>query len=305
LFAFSCDKELNITDFKEDFGGYEAELKIEGLLQGDKPEDSVIRIIKTSPVTETDVFNGKDDDYDGEIDEYDEVLPQVQDTSAIVTVVDLETGEAYDFHYVSAADSFFYSDDEEEFEKLVSYGGYKPGNNFVLKEKGRYRLEIYSSEFDQTIIGETVVPPAVKFIDTLFNFQGDLIRMKSEDKKEIFWKSEKNITAYYITYEELIAVGDNKYFVNWLYSYKSTVDYETTKNYNNVSIGRELIWGFNQDTFLRITVEAISPAYGRYMFSSLPLNDPNKSNLRDEEDNIVMGCFGASTAASIFIKIEE
>ena len=35
----ACDKELDITDFEDEFGNYQPELKIEGLLRLDKPED--------------------------------------------------------------------------------------------------------------------------------------------------------------------------------------------------------------------------------------------------------------------------
>jgi len=83
---FSCEKDLNISDFKDEFGNYQAELKIEGLLHPDKPEDSIIRIIKTSVITDNDLYNGIDDDGDGDIDEYDEILPLVQDTSAAIVI---------------------------------------------------------------------------------------------------------------------------------------------------------------------------------------------------------------------------
>ncbi|PCI27827.1 hypothetical protein COB52_04345, partial [Candidatus Kaiserbacteria bacterium] len=58
----SCEKDLNILDFKDEFGNYQPELKIEGLLQQDKPEDSIIRIIRTSRVSDKDIYNGIDDD---------------------------------------------------------------------------------------------------------------------------------------------------------------------------------------------------------------------------------------------------
>ena len=49
--CLSCERELDITDFGDEFGNYQPELKVEALLQQDKPEDSIIRIIKTSTIT--------------------------------------------------------------------------------------------------------------------------------------------------------------------------------------------------------------------------------------------------------------
>jgi hypothetical protein len=56
---------------------------------------------------------------------------------------------------------------------------------------------------------------------------------------------------------------------------------------------------------LKFTVEEQGPEYGRYIFSDLPLKDPQRSNLRDENGNPVMDCFGAIAAQNIFIVIEE
>ena len=70
--CLSCERELSVADFRDEFGNYRPELKVEGLLQQDKPEDSIIRIIRTDTITNTDVYNGIDDDGDGDIDEYDE-----------------------------------------------------------------------------------------------------------------------------------------------------------------------------------------------------------------------------------------
>ncbi|MBN2090964.1 DUF4249 family protein [candidate division KSB1 bacterium] len=305
----SCDRELNITDFKDEFGNYKPELKIEGLLQQDKPEDSIIRIIKTSAITDTTVYNGKDDDHDGDIDEYDEILPLIQDTTATVKVINLNSGAETKFEYVADASSFIsWGDDEEEYAEglVVPYGAYKPASGeFHLEEYAKYKLEVYSKEFDKTITGITTVYPAVEFIDTLYTFQENQVTIKINQNKELFWKSDKNVTAYYVTYELVSKFNGDEPVTEFLYSYKSARDNEINKNYKNVSIGHEQIWDVDYGVTFKITVQGLSPEYGRYMFSSLPLNDHKKSNLRDEHGNPVMGCFGAAAARSIFVVIEE
>jgi hypothetical protein len=306
---FSCEeKDLNITDFEDEFGNYKSELKVEGLLQQDKPEDSIIRIIRTSSITDTKVYNGKDDDGDGTIDELDEILSLIQDTSATVRVINLNSGEEIDFQYIAVADSFLYWEDEELSDEsmMVSYGGYKPqSNNFQIESFDQYQIEIYSQEFDKTITGVTTVYPPVDFIDTLFTFEEDVVTMQNDDEKEIFWKSDLNVTAYYITYEELYPIIEDEWESEFLFSYKSARDNELTQQYENVSIGHEIIWGADAGKVLKLTVEALSSEYGQYIFSSLPLKDSQRSNLRDEVGNPVMGCFGATAAKSIYIVIEE
>lgn len=306
---FSCEKDLSITDFEDEFGNYQPELKVEGLLQQDKPEDSIIRIIRTSAITDTDVYNGKDDDGDGDIDEHDETLPLIQDTSATVKVTNLNSGEEFDFQYVAVADSFVHWEDAEDGDfsdesTMVPYGGYKPkSDNFQIESYAQYQIEIHSREFDKTITGVTTAYPPVEFIDTRSTFDEDSVTMKSDDKKEILWKSDLNVTAYYITYERVYLENEGE--SDYLFSYTSSRDNELTEEYGNSSIGKETIWETDAGTILKITVEALSPEYGRYIFSSLPLNDAQRSNLRDEDGKPVMGCFGATAAKSIHIAFEE
>ena len=102
--CLSCERELEVADFKDDFGNYQPELKVTGRLRQDNPADSIIRIIRTEAITDSDVFDGIDNDGDGRIDEHDETLPLIQDTTAIVTVTNLNSGVEYEFQYVELAD---------------------------------------------------------------------------------------------------------------------------------------------------------------------------------------------------------
>ena len=297
---FSCEKELDITEFEDDFGNYQPELKIEGLLQQDKPEDSIIRIIQTSTVTNPSIFNGRDDDGDGEVDEEDEILPQIQDTSAIVKVRNLNSGEVIDFQYLAAADSIVRVD-SNNVVITIPYGGYKPvSGNFQIDDYAQYQLEVNSADFNKTITGVTTVYPPVTFIDTLFTFSGNQTTMNANDDKEIFWRSDPEVTAYFLTYEELTIDG-----YEFIDSGARARNNDLSELYANASIGKEFIFGVNFEIILRITVEALSPEYGRYIFSNLPLKDPQRSNLRDENGEPVMGCFGAVAADTLLIVVEE
>ena len=63
VLLFSCEKTLDIGGFSDEFGNYQSELKIEGLLKPDKPEESIIRIIKSVVITDNQLYNNIDDDY--------------------------------------------------------------------------------------------------------------------------------------------------------------------------------------------------------------------------------------------------
>ena len=310
FFSVACEKDLKITDFKDEFKDYKSEIKIEGLLQVDNPSKSIIRIIKTMPIIESDVYNGKDDDFDNEIDELDEVIPMVQDTSATVYVKNLDSGEKHEFVFKAVADSFEYWGEEfDEDLKIIKFGGYMPKSpDFKLTLYTRYEMEVYSKQFDQTIRGETRTYPPVEFIDTLFTYQDSLVTMKIDDEREIFWKSDNEISAYYIYYQGVRYIDDGSNdgyfeFSEKGYHHITSRDYDLTKKYSNASVGREVILDVESEDILKITIQALSPEYGHYVFSDLPTNDPQRSNLTDNNGNSVMGCFGATTANSVYVII--
>ena len=314
--CLSCERELDVADFKDDFGNYQPELKIEGRLRQDYPEDSIIRIIRTEAITDSDVYDGIDNDGDGEIDEYDETLPQVLDTTAIVTVTNVNSGEQYEFEYVALTDRVVFRYNEDSIGAGVTNeipdGGYKPkSNRFQVELYAQYRIEIYSGAFDKTITGMTTVYPPVEFIDidTLSTFDDNRITLKSNGEKTIFWKSDLNVTSYFVTVEVSERTRGDRPESGFVTStsYSSSRDSDLTEKHG-VSIGKENFFvnrESNAGKVLRITVEALSPEYGSYIFSSLPLNDGRRSNLRDQDGKPVMGVFGATAARSIHVAIEE
>ncbi len=316
--CLSCERELDVADFRDDFGDYQPELKVTGRLRQDNPADSIIRIMRTEAITDSDVFDGIDNDGDGEIDEYDETLPLVQDTTATVTVTNLRSGERYEFEYVELVDRRIvrYREDSngEGATTVIPDGGYKPkSNRFQVELYAQYRLEVYSRAFDKTITGVTTVYPPVEFIniDTLSTFDDDHITLKTNDEKAIFWKSDLNVTSYFVTVDVSERVHEDRpgsgFVTSTSYSSSSSRDNDLTERHG-VSIGKENFFvsrDSNAGKVLRITVEALSPEYGSYVFSSLPLNDARRSNLRDQDGKPVMGAFGATAARSIHVSVEE
>ena len=312
--CLSCERDLDVADFEEDFGNYQSELKVTGRLRQDKPHDSIVRIIRTEAITDADVFNGIDDDGDGEIDEYDETLPLIQDTTAAVTVTNLNSGEEFEFQYVELVDREIirYRDDShgEGATIVIPDGGYKPiSSRFQVELYAQYRIEIYSRMFDKTITGETTVYPPVEFIDidTLSVFDDDRLTLKSDDEKAIYWKSDLSVTSYIVTVEVPERVRNGQIVSSSIASYPSSRERDLTETHG-VSIGKENFYvgrKSNAGKILRVTVESLSPEYGRYIFLALPLNDARRSNLRDQDGKPVMGAFGSITENTIHVSIEE
>jgi len=64
LFLLGCTEELSIADFAEYYESYEQELRIEGLLDNSNFANSIIRVDRTILVTDTSLYNGRDDNGD-------------------------------------------------------------------------------------------------------------------------------------------------------------------------------------------------------------------------------------------------
>jgi len=64
--VLGCTQELSIADFKDDFEDYEVEFRIEGLLDYSDFSRSMIRVDRTILVTDTSLFNNRDDNGDWE-----------------------------------------------------------------------------------------------------------------------------------------------------------------------------------------------------------------------------------------------
>ena len=62
LSSYSCEKELSITEFSDDFSNYEPELKIEALILHTK-NTAIVRVDKSFTLMDTILYNCIDDDY--------------------------------------------------------------------------------------------------------------------------------------------------------------------------------------------------------------------------------------------------
>ena len=63
LFSLNCKKELDIHDFSDDFSFYQSELRIEALILPSQ-NTAIVRIDRSVPLDEADLYNCEDDDLD-------------------------------------------------------------------------------------------------------------------------------------------------------------------------------------------------------------------------------------------------
>lgn len=343
LLLFSgCEKELNIANFADEYGDYQPELRIEAILDVVEPWDSIVRIDRTILVTDTVIFNGRDDDGDwdpltddvgedgfradpegfgppkdegegngrpdpGEphVDELDEILPQLHDSTAAVALFDLTLGGslAMDFAWDPRADSFtveagpsqgFSTNEDDVLLEVVTYGGYKPVSMHTdIDLDHLYLFRITTSE--QAISGVVQpLPPPVFDLDPQ-SMIGDTLVVTADDSDQFTWITSPEATVFWIQVEEVLGTDS-------LITVVSHPSMPFERRSDGFWIGQDVL-SFYLPGLYRWTVSVPSRAYGAYVYSQLPMRDEQLSNLRDQDGTVVLGIAGSAASASQYVRI--
>jgi hypothetical protein len=329
LLSAGCEKDLNIADFADEYRDYEPELRIEAILDVVEPMSSIVRVDWTILVTDTSIFNGRDDDGDwdpliddvgdddgigegngqsdpGEphVDEIDEILPQIHDTTAAVELYDLTTDQlVMDFTWDSQADSFMDEADlpdelaatmDEVPLEVITYGAYKPIALYDTTHIDHdYEFRITTSEHVITGMVEPLPPPVFEI-----NPQatiGDTLLIAAGVMGQFTWITVPEATVYWVLVEEVLAPDS-------LRTVESHPAAPFEQRDDGYWIGQDFI-GLYLPGLYRWTVSVPSRAYGAYVYSQLPMRDEKVSNLRDEEGNVVLGIAGSAASASQYVRI--
>ncbi|MEE9466501.1 MAG: hypothetical protein V3W14_13110 [Candidatus Neomarinimicrobiota bacterium] len=340
---WACEEDMDITEFEDEFGEYRSELRIEAILDPVNPENSIVRIDQTILVTDTSIFNGRDDDGDwnpltddiggdgmiggtdggppkddgegngipdqGEphVDEYDEILPQIHDTSAIVTLVELGTvgGPVIDFVWEADADSFevmanvvepgFVSPGELEWE-YVTYGGYRPlAGDYSIDYEKEYEFQISSG--DRLIKGpvKPLRPPSFIVDEPGDSLDADTLRIVLSDSSLFLWTMETDAFVCWVVVE--IVLGPDS--LSLVTSHPAG-----TWGEDDRSTGGDLLSLYFPGLY-RWIVTVPSQAYGAYFYSDLPMRDKELSNLRDDDKQVVLGIAGSAATSVQYVRIVE
>ena len=102
LLFTSCEKELSISDFSDDFSFYEPELRVEAIIYPTE-NSAIVRIDQSVRIDEADLYNCEDDDddwnyyYSALVDSSYESLSECQNSSLGGSDCTLHLFECYDF----------------------------------------------------------------------------------------------------------------------------------------------------------------------------------------------------------------
>jgi len=344
----NCDKEMLLTDFTDYEFDYQPELRIEAFLNTEFPERTVVRIDYSMSVTDTSIFNGRDDDGDwmpfedenknsrwdageplnddlgedgmpGEIDgfiqpdegegdglptvgephidELDEIIPQLHDSTFTVSLHKFSTGaKVADFGWQTRADSsvltYYYETEEKE---VFWFGGYKLTNltePIDYQEKYEFKVNKGSDEYRASFQPER----PVEFLTDFFTMNNDTLIVTEADSLAPIWSTGSDPIVFWVVVERIFRPD----------SIVIVTDSPAMPliQQNGLYIGGDFI-NFYFPGLYRWTVYVPSQNYGRYVYSSLPITDSSISNWRSQNGDVIMGCAGSMAAKSIYVRIDK
>ncbi len=250
--------------------------------------------------------NGRPDAGEPHVDEIDEILPLINDTTATVSLTNLNSGVIIPFIWTNEADSFQYLFDTNEetllpdsFETEI-YGGYIPAEPFTVDRSAEYELNIYSSRFDVEIRGRTRPVDGITLMDTTFQpLKSDTLVIDYASRNFIAWLSALNATTYYTTLRMKTNVGDM--LISEGYSFPN---YQLNTFWPDSALGLTMVPSIITPSSYRLSIWTLNDDMSRYAYSSLPINNPKVTNLRDSKGSPVMGIFGSITPQDYILIIK-
>ena len=351
LIFSSCTKELSIADFASDFENYKSELRVEAILNSNNFSESIIRVDRTILVTDTSLFNGRDDNGDWEsytdvngnglwdedeplnddigiairgplglfegrgngipdageprVDDYNEILPQIHDSTLSIILLDAETNIIAEFEWVTIAGEFEESFggghgpmDDNSFLYAYSFGGYKPKSEYSELQispgnEVQFKLETLGGN---TIQGSTTPVREANQFDALFShWSNDTLIINQYSLEGISWITSLQSYISSAKVEKVISPDSLvKEFSGILSSEEMN---EIGESIYNMSIF------FLSQGLYQLTVNVFDENYGNYLISELPLRDESLSNLRDQNDTVVLGIAGSITDSKLYFRI--
>jgi len=340
LFLSNCSKEISITKFKDDYQDYETEKRIEAVFNASDIAESIVRIDNTMLVTNTDFFDEQDNDGDwksyedvnnngkwdkgeplnddigagmeekgkgngipdpGEphVDEIDEVIPHLHDSTWSVSLYNKTDNILIaDFKWQKEADDFEYeaNGETEEMER-ITYGGYVPDNIYVSQFDFSKNYEFVIENESNIITGDFEVQKPVDFLLDQHEMNRDTVMINHKTNDHIFWHSEFSATVYWVIVERIIAPDSTIIIESNPFSAIARAD-----------DGGWLCMEFSSEHapgLYQLTVYVPSRDYGHYFFSGLPIRDEQLNNLRDQNDEVVLGIAGSISANHTYFRVRE
>lgn len=251
--------------------------------------------------------NGIPDPGEPHIDDYAEILPQIHDsTLTSVLLLDEQMNTVAEFEWVTEAAEFDESYGnthgpmgDNSFIYTYTYGGYKPKpeySDISIGYNKEYQFRLTTAVGD-VITGSTVpLAPAENFNAEFSEMDDDTLALTQYSTDGITWTTDPNCFILSAKVEKIIAPDS---LINEFNVFLST---------NEVNADGEAIYKlplfFLSEGLYQLTVNVFDEHYGNYFISELPLRDEALSNLRDQNDVVVLGIAGSVTESNLIFRIE-
>jgi len=186
-------------------------------------------------------------------------------------------------------------DSDEESIEVFNYGGYVPMDKYFdiqINYNEEYEFQITKQNGD--FISGTTQPfePAELVLENT-EWEADTLLLTDESNL-IEFLTDENVTFSNFTFREVFS-KDSIIYSYSTYFPPGESDIEGKSLY-------QLSRGFFPIGISELTVSVLSREYSQYFISSLPLRDRELSNLRDQNDNAVLGIAGSATVTKLFVK---
>lgn len=288
--------------------------------------------------------NGVPDCGEQHVDEYDEILPQVHIDSLICTSVKIidPDGMIYEFDYESNAGTLIsypeYTIGQDN-TIIEEYGAWVSDIDFDLDGLESLNIEdrIFTLECDcgdfGFITATDTIPLLVEFYEDSLgiiplyqNIQNYPVIMNLIQGCEVenFWftTSSGNLISNQKFYYQSNSLYERSYWVNIDEFSIFNIDTESCEPTSTNYIHSFPILGSTLNPpdessyivstpiaeipgFYEIKVDAMSSGFEDYfLYNGLGLNDPVRSNLRDDNDDVIMGYFGALTTNILYTIVQ-
>ena len=275
------------------------------------------------------------------VDEYDEILPQIHVQGCVVEIVLNET-ETCNFIYDSLAADFFYTEGKHphppnmEDIEIVQYGAYIPDSACIIAAfnwrdyEGEYSFSAFCPSFSELETIRSKEPirlsrPVVFFMEDERENMKSCVSYECLDStstiSDIVYFAEK-APEQYLYYASLF---ESSYYQAVQYHLdKTSGEYKITHEHPDQATDIENIWGniclmkekiitqifdgnddgIDEADISKYEIFTFSQSFTNYyFFDMLDISDPVRTNLRDQNGEGVMGTFGSMTSNEINLQI--
>ncbi len=243
--------------------------------------------------------NGKPDKGEPHVDEIDEIIPQLHDSTYTVQLYNKTDARLVaDFTWTNQADQFEYiANPKKNEEEIITYGGYVPEILYTDKFDYNKEYEFIITKDDNIISGNFQAQEPVQFFLDNHQINNDTLIIKRKSSNHIFWQSGPKSNVYWAKTEKICANGIS-----------DIIESQPMAGIEQTVEGNWICMEFASEHppgLYKLTVYVPSKNYGKYFYSSLPIRDENLNNFRDQDNAVVLGIAGAMATNSLYFRVIE